>query len=302
MWYAVSFGYSISVPVIEWTVIRLGYAAKITIDVVEEMTDVTIAKDVVRNVFTNIALVSALLLTMVIGMLQVDQPECDDCDPDGILQAIYVTSTWTSILSFARVTVECVVNLVYTEGLPHYMVLRYLISFPGSIGGPVIALTGGILSMMVATGMWIAIVYDRAAGIAFGVICIYYVTFASMGVRFKSAFSGTRDSAGAETWQWVEDENAKQASISAFPFSKATEMMLRERGQQALRLESIAATGACLHFRVSLVPSLSLPLSVFSLSLSVSLSLSLPLPPPPPPPMTSRVLALLPMSSTGRGR
>jgi hypothetical protein len=69
-------------------------------------------KDAVRNVYTNIALVSALLLTVVFGMLQVDQPECDDCDPDGILQAIYVTSTWTSILSFARVTVECVVNLV----------------------------------------------------------------------------------------------------------------------------------------------------------------------------------------------
>jgi hypothetical protein len=38
------------------------------------------------------------------------------------------------------------------------MVLRHLIAFPGSLGGPVIALTGGILSMVVATGMWIAIV------------------------------------------------------------------------------------------------------------------------------------------------
>ena len=61
----VTLAYPIGMLVLEQILIagvKLG--PKITLDVIEEMLDVENAKEVVRNIYTNIALVSALLLTV----------------------------------------------------------------------------------------------------------------------------------------------------------------------------------------------------------------------------------------------
>ena len=66
----VTLAYPIGMLVLEQILIagvKLG--PKITLDVIEEMLDVENAKEVVRNIYTNIALVSALLLTVTFAML-----------------------------------------------------------------------------------------------------------------------------------------------------------------------------------------------------------------------------------------
>ena len=193
----VTLAYPIGMLVLEQILIagvKLG--PKITLDVIEEMLDVENAKEVVRNIYTNIALVSALLLTVTFAMLQADRPSCESCDPRLILESLYITATWTACLCHIRVTLECVINLVYTESLPHYMVLRYVIAFPGSVGGPVIALSMAVVNMLFSAAVWLTMEYSAAAGVGFGVMSVFYVIFLSILARVKSNFSATRGTLG----------------------------------------------------------------------------------------------------------
>ena len=244
----VTLAYPIGMLVLEQILIagvKLG--PKITLDVIEEMLDVENAKEVVRNIYTNIALVSALLLTVTFAMLQADRPSCESCDPRLILESLYITATWTACLCHIRVTLECVINLVYTESLPHYMVLRYLIAFPGSVGGPVIALSMAVVNMLFSAAVWLTMEYSAAAGVGFGVMSVFYVIFLSILARVKSNFSATRGTPGAARWEWVEKEpgsvnlnSITTGSAALFRHSKKTQEFLYKRGQQAKQLEDAA--------------------------------------------------------------
>jgi len=198
--------------------------SKITFDVVKEMRDVTHAKDVVRNIYTNIALVSALLLTVALAMIQQDPPSCDNDDVDAgcTLQILYVTSVWTSGLFLIKITLECIVNLVFTEGLPHYMVLRYLVSFPGSIGGPVIGLTIAITSLLIGIAVWLSMEYSLASGVGFAAGSGYFLSHLTCLIKAKRNFSSVRGSEGARSWEWIEKDQLHEYTHHTSLFGTST--------------------------------------------------------------------------------
>ena len=95
--WCVSFLYPLSMIGIDRLLVAyFGLGPRVTLDVVEEMSDIRNAKDAVRNVYTNIALIGALLLTVVFAMLILDPPTCDSCGDEELLQTLYITSIWTS--------------------------------------------------------------------------------------------------------------------------------------------------------------------------------------------------------------
>ena len=138
-------------------------------------------------------------------------------------------------------TFECVLNLVYTDGLPEQMVLRYLIAFPGSIGGPVCALGLALVSMFFGSAVWLAMTYSVASGVGFATLCFYIMCFLAILIWKKSEFSSERGTTGALGWEWIEQEHILESEhrhpVTKSMLSERTMLILRKRGQQALELE-----------------------------------------------------------------
>lgn len=148
-----------------------------------------------------------------------------------------------------KITLECIVNLVFTEGLPHYMVLRYLVSFPGSIGGPVIGLTIAITSLLIGIAVWLSMEYSLASGVGFAAGSGYFMSHLTCLIKAKRNFSSVRGSEGARSWEWIKKDQLHEYThhtslfgTSTWAIPETTAKFLRERGQEALQLEEAAAS------------------------------------------------------------
>lgn len=235
----ISLAYPIGTILLQY-ILAVGFrlASRITLDVVEEMQDVRAASETVRNVYTNVALVSALMTTVALSVLTLDHPSAET----GIAETFYITAAWMSFLLTLKPTIECVINLVYTEALPSFMVLRYLIAFPGSIGGPVLEFLHGIMQLIIAIGLRLFLTYDLAVCVGYFAASAYVLLALVVLVIGKSRFSSNRNDNGSKGWRWAEQDpvpsgQAVARGYSAFLYSAAVTRMIRKRAEEAKVLE-----------------------------------------------------------------
>ena len=125
----------------------LKFSAKITFDVIEEMQDLGNLKECLRNVYSSVALISALLLTIAATFISVDPPTDED---SSVLGHIFIVSSGFSFSLCMKSAVESVIHIVYTEALTPGDALRYLIAQPYSVGGPVLTVCTAMTSLNVA--------------------------------------------------------------------------------------------------------------------------------------------------------
>ena len=134
---------------------------QITFKVLVHQTDQTKIKETVRNLWQHLGLVGALLLTIALPMFLSDSAAEDDSP---LLAHLYLGLAAVSSLTLLQATLESAVHLVYTEALNDVGVLRYCVTFYGSIGGPVLSMGLAALHLCLAMIVWALLKFGAPNG------------------------------------------------------------------------------------------------------------------------------------------
>jgi hypothetical protein len=238
MTWAVVFGVMIFQYIAEWILgIYFKLQVKITLDVLEHMKGTGNCKECIRNIFTNLAIVAALIMTIAFAMLfladHLEDIEEDEEDKRLIAHAFIAATGYGSIQSM-RAMVESVLNLIYTEALSGPEINRFLIVGPGAIGAPVLALIFSMFSILLASCLYILQMYSVAAAAAFGILAASRLVAIAQFWLKRARFTTSRDKKNAAKWTWAEDPNAEPPRAISKKCSKNEITVMRERAREAL--------------------------------------------------------------------
>jgi hypothetical protein len=167
--------------------------------------DLSQIKDGARNIWTQVGLLDALVLTIILAMLQEDPIEphfdMDDRDALELLQEFYISFCLVAVMSVLLSIMKCIANLTFVEPLAHKDVIKYCIANPSSIGEPVCDLCISCVFAGFAIAIWVLGSYGASNG-AFAFLIMTYVTGYSFGYcKGKSVFDPSPD--GGKEWQWT---------------------------------------------------------------------------------------------------
>merc|ERR1712107_654917 len=115
------------------------------------------------------------------------------------------------MLAVSGATMECVINIVYTESLNELNTMRYLIANPASVGGPTLAIALSISSMVICTTVWLLQMYTVAVATGFALLGLYIVGLLGDIWYSKSRFTLDKEEPRAKKWTWAETEHDKPA-------------------------------------------------------------------------------------------
>ena len=156
------------------------FNVRINMDVMEHCEPTGI-KEAAKNSWTNIGVVSALVLTMVVAMMQVDHIE-----PVGFtltaremthLQHTYVALSVVSMVFNLMTMMSCVMNISYIDPLTEVNAMKFFIDCPDTIGNPIVYMYLALIFFQLSLSVWVLGKYGLALGLT---------TFASMifGMQF----------------------------------------------------------------------------------------------------------------------
>merc|ERR1719327_2599347 len=114
----------------------------------------------------------------------------------------FVALAGYAVLQAIRAMIEAVVNLVYTEPLSSPEVIRFIITGPGAIGAPVMAIFFSVVSIMLGTTLWLAQMYSVAAAVAFGAFALKGVVSTIRFSYKRAQFTTERSKKRCKTWIW----------------------------------------------------------------------------------------------------
>merc|ERR1719327_1080316 len=112
----------------------------------------------------------------------------------------FVALAGYAVLQAIRAMIEAVVNLVYTEPLSSPEVIRFIITGPGAIGAPVMAIFFSMVSIMLGTTLWIAQMYSLAAAAAFAAFAMKGVASTVIFSRKRANFTTSREKKRSKAW------------------------------------------------------------------------------------------------------
>jgi hypothetical protein len=242
--WAVVFGVMAFQWIAEWILnIRFKLQVKITLDVLENMKGMDCCKECIRNIFTNLAIVGALIMTIAFAMLFLaDHLEAieEDEEDKRLLAHAFVAATGYGSIQSMRAMVESVLNLIYTEALSGPEINRFLIAGPGAIGAPVLALIFSIFSILCACTLYILQMYSLAAAAAFGLLAgSRLIAIAQFWLK-RARFTTNREKRHAIKWTWAEEPSMEPPKAISKKCSKNEIKVMRERAQEALLEENNA--------------------------------------------------------------
>jgi len=221
---------------------------RITLDVLDNMSSVNTCKESVRNIFTNLAIVAALIMTIAFAMLFLydhigNITESDDSQR--LVAHAFIAFTGYACIQSMRAMVESVLNIVYTEALTSPEIVRFLIEGSGAIGAPVLATVFSVISILCASTLYILAVYSVAAAVLFGCLALSRLVSIGQFWRKRSKFTTSRSSKRSSNWTWAEDlEAAPPPSITRKCTEKEIEIMRRHARQAKIEEEASAKVAA----------------------------------------------------------
>ena len=197
-----------SLMLLEFT-IGLGFKmyTRITFGVIKNLTDIKHTKECIRNIYTNLAAVAALILTMVLSTLFLTEHLGEPKHPR--LHTVFVATCSFSCMQCLRATMECVINIVYTEALNNLNTMRYLIANPASVGGPTLAIALSISSMVICTTVWLLQMYTVAVATGFALLGLYIVGLLCDIWHSKLRFTLDKEEPRSKKWTWAETQDEK---------------------------------------------------------------------------------------------
>lgn len=186
---------------------RVKSDTQMTSDILE-FVDVSDIKQSARNIWVNVAVVNALVLTIIIAMLQEDPIEAkfdtDDNMVDALVavQEFYISLLLVGFMSNVLSLMKCIVNLTYSEPLSNKDVIKYFIANPNSLGEPVCDVCIACMFSFLAMAFWVLGTYGAPnAALAFAITV--YVSGYSVGyIRGKAQFTPDANDPKNE-WSWA---------------------------------------------------------------------------------------------------
>jgi len=230
---------------------------RITLDVLENLSSVSTCKECIRNIFTNLAIVAALIMTIAFAMLfmtdhlyQVEEDE-ENYESNRLLAHAYVSATGYACIQSMRAMVEAVLNLIYTEALSSPEVVRFLIEGSGAIGAPVLATIFSIFSILFASTLYVLMVYSVPAGVAFGFLAASRLIAIMQFWLKRAKFTTDRKSERSRKWMWAEDPSSPPPASIARKCTEFEIEVMRRRASEAkaseeeyLLVQQSASSGA----------------------------------------------------------
>ena len=165
-----------------------------------EYANIGSLKEFARNSWVNLAVVLALILSLLLGMAQVDCID-DDCYSELSLAYILwaVTAVWLCLAGLAL----CVISLTYVEPLDEVGVIQYLIANPNQIGLAAVYCLLSAIYLIVALLIWVVAQYGLVALICAATVAIVQIIIVAFNIQDKSAFEPTA-AVGTKRWrEWA---------------------------------------------------------------------------------------------------
>ena len=133
------------------------------------------------------ALVSALFITLIPGMLQSELP--NTADEELPTQTLYCLFCITSIFFVMLSLVQCIICIVATEPLQPVAFAKFVLTYPNTPGEPAATLTAGIYAVISALMVWTWNAYAEVAATTSAVLLLIVCThFFQIGLD-KGAFT-----------------------------------------------------------------------------------------------------------------
>lgn len=165
---------------------------KVSFDVLQNC-DVDCMKEAVKNSWTNMAVTAALLLTLVVAMLQLDPMgpvgfEIDDVVLEHVQQtyiALCIGAMFFNLLSIFY----SIIYLSFVDPLRNIDVMKFLVTFPDSIGDPAIWLAEGCIFMWLAIALWVFGTYGAHQLVTAIGFFIAFCMFIAFQARTRGSFN-----------------------------------------------------------------------------------------------------------------
>eukprot|EP00935_MAST-01C_sp_MAST-1C-sp1_P001270 g1270.t1 len=170
------------------TMVLLGmFRLELGKDLLEEASQGIDVKEVQRSNMTNTAVVGALLLTVVVAMLQADQPALMD-SPFRFLSQWYTVFNLIGTLWCFTATTLSVLLLMYIEPLDAESALIFVCKFLDYVGEPVGCILVAVWFFMNAAILWVFGTYGAQTGIVAAVCCAIVMQRVVLTYLYLSAF------------------------------------------------------------------------------------------------------------------
>lgn len=186
-----------------WRVGQL-ITTRISFDIVENC-DVSCMKESVKNNWTNMAVTAALLLSMIVGMLQIDTMESTDYTLEAAtmvhLRQFYICFCMASACCNLVAVFYCIIYLSFVDPLNQIDVMKYLLTYPDSLGDPVVWLLEGVIFFWLATCTWVFASYG-------GVMLICSIMFFGLFATNLTwtALTRSRFCPDEMDWKWTQND------------------------------------------------------------------------------------------------
>jgi hypothetical protein len=159
-------------------VLLITYSYSVSLDVLEERDESQDIKSAIKDSLQNVALVSALILSISIPMLQCDHPE----DRLSALAFMYASSMMSSSVYAASATCLSAFAILYFGQLPTNAVASFIMKDPRIVGYPLLSLVASVTYLIIGIILWFLIEYGyvmactATSGFMAGIFIVYTFT------------------------------------------------------------------------------------------------------------------------------
>lgn len=187
------------VPTVLFIVAQLQFGKTVSCDMLEH-SSVGSLKEFARNTWVNLAVVLALILSLLLGMAQVD---CIDGDCYSELSLAYILWSCSAVLLCLAGLALCVISLTYVEPLDEVGVIQYLIANPAQIGLAAVYCLLSAIYLLVALLIWVVAAYGIVALAGVTLVAIVQIVIVAINIQDKSAFDPAA-AVGSKRWrEWA---------------------------------------------------------------------------------------------------
>lgn len=173
-----------------------------------ENCDAECLKESVKNNWTNMAVTSALCLTLVVAMLQVSPVESVHWEIEMStrthLQQTYITLCVGATLCTLVSVFYCIIYLSYVDVLNQTDVMKYLLTYPDSLGDPVVWLFEGCVLLWFAISIWVFCAFGMVALVT----TMGFATLFFWSVMFQAYTRGNFHPQGMD-FSWTQEDPSK---------------------------------------------------------------------------------------------
>ncbi|KAG8457150.1 hypothetical protein KFE25_004117 [Diacronema lutheri] len=178
-------------------------------DVLEQRSVGVSVRDAMRSALTNMAVVAALLLTVIIAMMQVDSP-IDE--PRALLGQWYQIFLYSAMVPCFSAVILSSMLLLYIEPLDESAAVSFVGTFVDFFGEPSFAVIFGIANFVPAMTLWMFGAYGFAVGLVSALSTVLLIRKVLLTYLYMNNWTNTDLDSETMATRMAEAKQLRQAS------------------------------------------------------------------------------------------